>query len=70
MTRTETALAIVAAVLFSYSLMATLYGAAVNRRRRALQADLDHKTSRAGRIETYYDVIRRGELKHLRGDRA
>ena len=42
MTRTETALAIVAAVLFSYSLMATLYGAAVNRRRRALQADLDH----------------------------
>lgn len=47
-----------------------LYGAAVNRKRRALQADLDHKTSRAGRIETYYDVIRRGDLKHLRGDRA
>ena len=70
MTRTETALAIVAAVLFSYSLMATLYGAAVNRRRRSLQADLDHKTSRAGRIETYYDVIRRGELRHLRGDSA
>lgn len=29
MTRTEAALAIVAAVLFSYSLLATLYGAAV-----------------------------------------
>lgn len=70
MTRTETALAIVAAVLFSYSIISTLYGAAANRRRRALQADIDHKTSRAGRIETYYDVIRRGDLKHLRGDRA
>ncbi|WNI00513.1 hypothetical protein vbSpy7_13 [Streptococcus phage vb_Spy_7] len=70
MTRTETAIAIVAAVLFSYSLMATLYGAAVNRKRRALQADLDYKTSLAGRIETYYDVIRRGDLKHLRGDRT
>ena len=70
MTRTEAALAIVAAVLFSYSLLATLYGAAVNRKRRALQADLDYKTSLAGRIETYYDVIRRGDLKHLRGDRA
>ena len=70
MTRTETALAIVAAVLFSYSLLATLYGASVNRKRRALKANLDHRTSRAGRIETYYDVIRRGDLKHLRGDRA
>ena len=70
MTRTETALAIVAAVLFSYSIMVTLYGEAVNRKRRTLQANLDHKTSRAGRIETYYDVIRRGDLKHLRGDRA
>lgn len=65
MTRTETALAIVAAVLFSYSLMATLYGAAANRKRRALKSDLDYKTSRAGRIETYYDVIRRGDLKHF-----
>lgn len=70
MTRTETALAIVAAVLFSYSLLATLYGAAVNRKRRALKKYLDYKTSLAGRIETYYDVIRRGDLKHLRGDRA
>ena len=70
MTRTETALAIVATVLFSYSIMATLYGEAVNRKRRALKADLDHKASRAGRIETYYDVIRRGDLKHLRGGRA
>ena len=65
MTRTETALAIVAAVLFAYSLMATLYGAAANRKRRALKSDLDYKTSRAGRIETYYDVIRRGDLKHF-----
>ena len=70
MTRTETALAIVAVVLFSYSLLATLYGAAVNRKSRALQANLDHRTSRAGRIETYYDVIRRGDLKYQRGDRA
>ena len=65
MTRTEAALAIVAAVLFAYSLMATLYGAAANRKRRALKADLDYKTSLAGRIETYYDVIRRGDLKHF-----
>ena len=65
MTRTETALAIVAIMLFSYSIMVTLYGAAVNRKRRALKADLDYKTSLAGRIETYYDVIRCGDLKHF-----
>lgn len=65
MTRTETALAIVAIMLFLYSIMVTLYGAAVNRKRRALKKDLDYKTSLAGRIETYYDVIRRGDLKHL-----
>lgn len=65
MTRTETALAIVSIMLFLYSIMVTLYGAAVNRKRRALKADLDYKTSLAGRIETYYDVIRRGDIKHF-----